>query len=289
MRSLVDIYASTQVLFAGEPVTYEEAKQEEKWVQAMEAEIEAIERKLTQELTELPLGKKNWLKWIFKTKMNLDGSIHKHKTCLLDKGHAQFQGIDIFETFAPVARFETVVTLINITATKGWKLYKLGVKTTFLNGILEEDIYVEQPVGFENEGSERMVYKLKTTQFWWKQATRAWYKRIVEHCMNKMVMSKACMSLLYIQRRQEISFIYICLYVDDIIYTGNSISLLEEFKVSMKEEFEMTYLRLMKYFLGIEERNLKKEFLSIGRSIELLKRFNMADCKPIATPMLSRP
>jgi hypothetical protein len=89
------------------------------------------------------------VKWVYKTKLHLDGTVQKHKARLVAKGDAQKSGIDYNETFAPVARLDTIWTLIALAAQKGWKLFQLDVKSAFLNGVLEEDVYVEQPEGLK--------------------------------------------------------------------------------------------------------------------------------------------
>ncbi|XP_034212968.1 uncharacterized protein LOC117625533 [Prunus dulcis] len=100
------------------------------------------------------------VKWVFKTKLNLDGSVQKNKARLVAKGYVQKPGIDYNETFAPVARLDTIRTLIALAAQKGWKLYQLDGKSAFLNGKLQEEVYVEQPEGFVIQGKEDRVYRL---------------------------------------------------------------------------------------------------------------------------------
>ena len=97
---------------------------------------------------------------MYKTKLNLDGSVQKHKARLVAKSYAQKPGIDYNETFAPVARLDTIRTLIALAAKNSWKMYQLDVKSAFLNGVLQEEVYVEQPDGFIVQGEEDKMYKL---------------------------------------------------------------------------------------------------------------------------------
>jgi len=128
----------------------------------MVEEIEMIEKNNTWELVDRPKDREViGVKWVYKTKLNSDGSIQKYKARLLDKGFKQKLGIDYYETYAPVARLETIRTIIALAAQKKWKLYQLDVKSAFLNGYLEEEIYVEQLEGFLVEGGENKVFKLK--------------------------------------------------------------------------------------------------------------------------------
>ncbi|KAL0425549.1 UNVERIFIED_CONTAM: Retrovirus-related Pol polyprotein from transposon TNT 1-94 [Sesamum radiatum] len=123
------------------------------------------------------------VKWIYKTKLNADGSIQKHKARLVAKGYSQLPGIDYTETFAPVARLDTIRALIAIAANKKWKIYQMDVKSAFLNGYIDEEIYVEQPQGFIAKGSEEKVLRLKKALYGLKQAPRAWYSRIDKYFM----------------------------------------------------------------------------------------------------------
>jgi hypothetical protein len=101
------------------------------------------------------------VKWIFKTKLNADGSINKHKARLVVKGYSQEPSIDFTETFAPVSRLDTIKLLLALAAQNGWHIFQLDVKSAFLNGVLNEEIYVEQPDGFEKEITSKKVYLLK--------------------------------------------------------------------------------------------------------------------------------
>ncbi|KAK4385502.1 Retrovirus-related Pol polyprotein from transposon RE2 [Sesamum angolense] len=125
-----------------------------------------IEKNNTWELADRPKDKEViGVKWICKTKLNVDGSIQKHKARLVAKGYSQLPGIDYTETFAPVARLDTKA-LIAITANKKWKIYQMDVKSAFLNGYINEEIYVEQPQEFIAKGSEEKVLRLKESTLW---------------------------------------------------------------------------------------------------------------------------
>ena len=145
----------------------------------MEEELLAIQKNQTLDLVNLPEGKKAiGLKWVFRTKYHADGSIQKHKARLVAKGYSQQQGIDFDETFSPVARFETVRTFLALAANLNWPVYQFDVKSAFLNGDLEEEVYVSQREGFVVNGKEDKVYGLKKALYGLKQASRAWYFKI---------------------------------------------------------------------------------------------------------------
>jgi hypothetical protein len=144
-----------------DPTTYDEAVKSEVWRKAMDYEIKSIEDNNTWELTTLPEGLKAiGVKWIYKTKFNEMGEIDKHKARLVAKGYSQKHGIYFNEVFAPVARWDTIRAVLALAASKGWCVYQLDVKSAFLHGDLSKDIYVEQPLGYQSNGGNK-VYKLK--------------------------------------------------------------------------------------------------------------------------------
>jgi len=140
----------------------------------MDNEISAIEGNGTWELTVLPKNaKKIEVKWIYKTTLNEKGEVDKYKARLVAKGYAQQHGIDYTKVFTPVARWDTIQMFLAIVAQRKWKMYQLDVKSTFLNRELDEDVYVEQPLGYEKKGEEYKVFKLKKALYGLKQAPRA--------------------------------------------------------------------------------------------------------------------
>jgi len=156
MRSLEELYDATQVMedttlfcfFTNtDPLSFNEAVTEEKWIEAMDEEIHAIEKNDTWKLTYLPENKKAiGVKWVYKTKKNVKGEVQRYKARLVAKGYKQREDIDYGEVFAPIARLETIKLMISLAAQHRWKIYQLNVKSAFLNGFLEEEIYVEQPL-----------------------------------------------------------------------------------------------------------------------------------------------
>jgi len=132
-----------------DPVNYEEAAQEDKWRKSMDDEIEAIRRNDTWELTTLPEGHKPiGVKWVYKMKTNQDRKVEKYKARLVAKGYSQQEGIDYEEVFAPVARIDTIRLIIALAAQNQWKIYQMDVKSAFLNGYLDKEVYIKQPPGY---------------------------------------------------------------------------------------------------------------------------------------------
>lgn len=126
-----------------DPFLFEEAVKSKKWMEAMLAEIEAIEKNQTWELTDLPKGVKPiGVKWVFKTKLNENGEIDKFKARLVAKGYAQRYGVDFTEVFALVARLDTIRMILAMAAQFSWEVFQLDVKRTFLHGELKEEVFV---------------------------------------------------------------------------------------------------------------------------------------------------
>ncbi|KOM41011.1 hypothetical protein LR48_Vigan04g120900 [Vigna angularis] len=141
----------------------------------MQEEIDSIERNQTWELVDLPSNKRPIaLKWVYKSKINPQGVVIRHKARLVAKGFLQKAGVDYGEVFAPVARVETIRLVVSLATKFHWSLHQLDVKSAFLNGRLEEEVYVVQPLGFEVKGQHDKVYKLRKALYGLKQAPRAW-------------------------------------------------------------------------------------------------------------------
>ncbi|KAL4376396.1 hypothetical protein GQ457_02G039420 [Hibiscus cannabinus] len=268
-KSLASVYERCNLVFA-EPTSFNDAAKVPEWIDAMKSEISAIEKNGTWLLTNLPSGKHAiGVNWVYRTKFNHDGTIFKHKARLVVKGYAQIGGVDYGDTFAPVARLDTIKLLIAIAGQLGWNVFHLDVKSAFLNGELEEDIYVCQPEGFVVPGKEHQVYKLKRALYGLKQAPRAWYYKIdfylqklgFQRCVNE--------ATLYLKKEKNADLLVISLYVDDLLVMGSNDKAVSEFKLSMQKEFEMSDLGLMSYFLGMEI-NQSKAGIFISQNISIV-------------------
>jgi hypothetical protein len=252
----------------------------------MNEEIDAIERNNTWELVDLSEDKNCiGVKWFYKTKLNAKGEVEKHKERLVAPGFSQQPSINYNKTFAPVARLDTVRMVLAIATHNKWCMYQMDVKSGFLNGFMEEEVYVKQPLGYEIDGQEGKFYRLKKALYGLKQAPRVWYNRIDEYLNGEGFNRNLSEPTLYTKENKEGKLLIVCLYVDDLIFTRNIA--VDEFKSSMKTEFEMVDLGMMKYFLGIEVKQSEDGIFICQNKYakDILKRFRMVNCKPVVTPI----
>jgi hypothetical protein len=171
--------------YRGEAYLLEEAIQRKEWADAMTEEYQSI---MKNEVWEIVPRMKNKdvvsSRWLFKIKHVADGSIEKYKAIFVTRGFSQKEGIDYEKTFTPMARYTSIRTIIALVAKMKWKLHQMDVKTNFLNGVMEEEVYIDQPQGFEVEDRKSHVCRLKKALYRLKQAPRAWYGRIDSFLMS---------------------------------------------------------------------------------------------------------
>ena len=227
-------------------------------------------------------------KWVFRNKLNEDGQIIRNKARLVCKGYAQVEGIDFDETFAPVARLEAIRMFLAFSSSKRFKVYQMDVKSTFLNGDLEEEVYIEQPEGFSLSKNPNYVCKLKKALYGLKQAPRAWYSRLDKYLQKEGFKRGIAESNLYFKNKGD-DLLILVVYVDDIIFGGSNDEMCKNFAKSMQSEFEMSMIGELSFFLGLQVSQLDKGiFLSQTKYVkEMLKKFKMEDCKPVSTPMVT--
>ncbi|KAJ0941493.1 putative RNA-directed DNA polymerase [Helianthus annuus] len=286
VRELYD-RESELLLINDEPLTYKEAVIDKDWLGAMKEELNSIERNKTWSLVELPKGKKViGLKWVFKLKKDAEGNVTKHKARLVAKGYVQRKGVDFDEAFAPVARLETIRLLLALAAKEGWVVHHLDVKSAFLNGDLEEEVYVSQPDGFVIEKKENCVYKLRKALYGLRQAPRAWNAKL-DKTLKDMGFKRCSQEQVVYKLQKSKSDLIVGVYVDDLIVTGADETKIKEFKEKMKKVFDMSDLGKLSYYLGIEvEQSEKVIVLKQTRyAKKILKSAGMLECNPSKWPM----
>ncbi|KAL5770994.1 hypothetical protein ACOSP7_015148 [Xanthoceras sorbifolium] len=276
---------------SGEPECYDEAMQVEdsvKWESAMRDEMDSLMSNQTWELAELPPGKKALHnKWVFRIKEEHNGN-KRYKARMVVKGFQQKEGIDYNEIFSPVVKLTTIRLVLKIVAAENLHLEQLDVKTAFLHGDLEEEIYMRQPEGFKEAGKENLVCRLKKSLYGLKQAPRQWYKKFDSFMSNSGFTRCQANHRCYIKRFDN-SFIILLLYVDDMLVAGSDMQEIMNLKRELSKQFAMKDLGAAKQILGMRiKRDTKSGTLLLSQAEyikKVLSRFNMQDAKPVSTPL----
>jgi hypothetical protein len=230
---------------------FDEASKHDDWIRAMNEELDQIEKNNTWELVPRPEDK-NVIgsKWVFKNKMNEKGQVVRNKARLVCKGYAQVEGQDFDETFAPVARLEAIKIFLAYSLHKKFKVYQMDVKSTFLNGDLEEEVYMEKPEGFSLTDNPDYVCKMKKDLYGLKKEPRAWYYRLENFLQDKGFKKGNVDKNLYTKSEGH-NLLVVLVYVDDIIFGCTNESSVQWFANSMKTTFEMSMIGERPYFIGL--------------------------------------
>ena len=225
-------------------------------------------------------------KWIFKNKSNEHGTIIGNKSRLVAQGYTQVEGVDFDETFAPIARLESIRILLAIASHLNFKLYQMDVKNAFLNGMLQEEVYVEQPKGFVDPHRPDDVYKLKRALYGLKQAPRAWYDKLTAYLTKYGFKRESADTTLFI-RKDKNSFVIGQIYVDDIVFGTTNDSLAHSFANEMKAMFEMSMVGELTYFLGLQVKQMDSGiYINQAKyARNLVKRFGLDNAAHARTPM----
>ncbi|KAK1618488.1 hypothetical protein QYE76_024005 [Lolium multiflorum] len=222
------------------------------WKEAVRSEMDSILANGTWEITDRPYGcKPVGCKWVFKKKLRPDGTIEKYKARLVAKGYTQKDGEDFFDTYSPVARLTTIRVLLSLAASHGLLVHQMDVKTAFLNGELDEEIYMDQPDGFVVNGQERKVCKLLKSLYGLKQAPKQWHEKF-DKTLNSagFVVNEADKCVYY--RHGGGEGVIMCLYVDDILIFGTNLNVIKEVKDFLSLSFEMKDLGVADVILNIK-------------------------------------
>ncbi|GJU66606.1 retrovirus-related pol polyprotein from transposon TNT 1-94 [Tanacetum coccineum] len=222
------------------------------------------------------------LKWIYKVKLDELGGILKNKARLVARGYRQEEGIDFEESFAPVARLDAIRIFLAYAAHMNMIVYQMDVKTTFLNGILREEVYVSQPDGFVDQDNLNHVYKLKKALYGLKQAPRAWYDLLSKFLLSQEFSKGTVDPTLFI-RRQGKDILLVQIYVDDIIFASTTPELCDQFSKLMCSKFKMSMMGKISFFLGLQiSQSPRGIFLNQSKyALESLKKYGMESSDPM--------
>ncbi|KAK2364610.1 cysteine-rich RECEPTOR kinase [Trifolium repens] len=272
-----------------EPKNSKTALLDEHWILAMQEELNQFKRNDVWDLVPPPPSHQViGTRWVFRNKLDENGIIIRNKARLVAQGYNQEEGIDYEETYAPVARLEAIRLLLAYACNMNFKLYQMDVKSAFLNGYINEEVYVKQPPGFENHEHPDYVFKLKRALYGLKQAPRAWYDRLSKFLIKNGYSRGKVDTTLFIKRKGK-DVLLVQIYVDDIIFGSTNPSLVKSFSSLMQGEFEMSMMGELTYFLGLQIKQLEEGtfIYQTKYCLELLKKFGMTDSKHMETPMAS--
>ena len=259
-----------------------------KWEDAMKKEMQSLHANDVWDLVKLPANRKAvGSKWVYKQKIGPDGSVERYKARLVAQGFSQKYGLDYDETFSPVVRFESLRTLISLAVQNGMKLHQMDVTTAFLNGELEDEVYMRQPEGFVSKGQEDLVCKLKRSIYGLKQSPRCWNFALDSH-LKKMGFEQAkgdpCLYM-----ASEVELFLIAVYVHDIVLAGSSDKQIVQVKETLAKQFQVKDMGELHYFLGVNiDQDKESDRVCIGQpayTSSVLQKFGMEHAKPVNTPV----
>ncbi|CAL1413854.1 unnamed protein product [Linum trigynum] len=267
-----------------DPQTFDEAMKEEWWREAVREELRALIANHTWDIVDCPVGKKLiGNKWIFKTKLLADGAIERYKARLVAQGFTQIPGIDFLDTFSPVAKINTIKILMAVAAVKDWHLSQMDISNAFLNGDLEEEVYMKIPQGIE--GMEGKACRLRKSLYGLKQASRQWYAKLTEALISfGFTQSYSDYSLF--TKKNDKGIAVVLVYVDDLIFSGDNEELIQEAKDFLSRQFKVRDLGKLKYFLGLEVARSSSGISITQRKycLDLLNDTGFLNGKPSKTP-----
>ncbi|KAI0992526.1 hypothetical protein K3495_g15659, partial [Podosphaera aphanis] len=268
-----------------EPSTLKQAMEvpdAELWKQAIEEEMDALHRSKTWEVVSRPkdhnvVGSK----WVFKVKYKADGSVERYKARLVAKGFSQQPGTDYDDTYAPVARYDSLRLLLALAAHNGWTPRQLDVKSAFLYGKLDRKIYMEIPDGYKEPGK---CYLLRKSIYGLKQSPLVWYDTLTTVLNEDGFTSTNFDPCVFVDHKKQT---YLAVYVDDIMIFGRDHKNLDSLEDTLHSKFECTDLGTAHFILGIQV-DVTKQGISLNQQTyitKVLERFGMLNCHPVGTPL----
>ncbi|GJW63594.1 putative ribonuclease H-like domain-containing protein [Tanacetum coccineum] len=269
-----------------EPRSVAQALEDPSWVDAMQEEMQQFKFQNVWVLVDLPEGKYAiGTKWILKNKRDARGIVVRNKARLVAQGHRQEEGIDYDEVFAPVARIEAIRLFLAFASYMGFMVYQMDVKSAFLYGRIDEEVYVTQPKGFVDPQHPKKVYKVVKALYGLHQAPRAWYATLSTFLLKHGYRRGTIDKTLFLKKHKR-DIILVQVYVDDIIFGSTKKAWCDEFEALMKGEFEMSAMGELTFFLGLQvQQRPDGIFISQDKYVqEILKKFDLECVRTATTP-----
>ncbi|GKD28611.1 putative ribonuclease H-like domain-containing protein, partial [Tanacetum coccineum] len=274
-------------LSQNEPKKISKALEDESWVDAMQEELLQFKIQKVWILVDLPYGKRAiGIKWVYRNKKDKRGVVVRNKSRLVAQGHRQEEGIDYDEVFAPVARIEAIRMFLAFATYMGFIVYQMDVKSAFLYGKIDEEIYVSQPPSFIDPKYPKKVYKVVKALYGLHQAPRAWYTTLSTFLLKNGYRRGTINKTLFIKKDKN-DIMLVQVYVDDIIFGSTKRSWCDEFEALMKSRFQMSYCSMgeLTFFLGLQVKQKEDGiFISQDKYIaKILKKFDFVSVKTAST------
>ncbi|GKB15282.1 ribonuclease H-like domain-containing protein, partial [Tanacetum coccineum] len=261
--------------------------EEHGFIEAMQEELLQFKLQEVWTLVDLPNGKRAiGTKWVFRNKKDERGIMIRNKARLVAQGYTQEEGIDYDEVFSPVARIEAIRLFLAYASFKDFVVYQMDVKSAFLYGKIEEEVYVCQPLGFEDPDFPDRVYKVEKALYGLHQAPRAWYETLSTYLLDNGFQRGKIDKTLFIKRHKG-DILLVQVYVDDIIFGSTKKELCNAFEKLMHEKFQMSSMGELTFFLGLQVQQKKDDiFISQDKYVvEILKKFGFTKVKTASTPI----
>ncbi|GJU59098.1 ribonuclease H-like domain-containing protein [Tanacetum coccineum] len=270
-----------------EPKKVLQALQDPSWIEAMQEELLQFKLQQVWTLVDLPYSKRAiGTKWVYRNKKDERGIVIRNKSRLVAQGYTQEEGIDYDEVFAPVAMIEAIRLFLAYASFKDFVVYQMDVKSAFLYGKIEEEVYVYQPLGFKDPESPDKVYNVEKALYGLHQDPRAWYETLSTYLLDNGFQRGQIDKTLFIKRVKG-DILLVQVYVDDIIFGSTRKEMCTDFKKMMHKKFQMSSMGELTFFLGLQVTQKNDGiFISQDKYVdEILKKFGFSTVKTASTPM----
>ena len=283
-----------------EPMSLKEAMNSDhcgQWKEALKSEYDSLMQNNTWQLVPPPKDKNiAGSKWVLKVKRDANGNLDRFKARLVAQGYSQAQGVDYNEVFSPVARYSTLRTLIALANANDWEIHQMDVKTAFLNGSIDTEIYMSQPEGFVDNQHPEYICKLEKSIYGLKQSARCWNTTLDKFLISSGYQKSNADGCIYIKSTKKVdgtvSFVMLAVYVDDIMPLSNDVEMLKSEKANLCKRFKMVDQGEAHSILGMlikRARAAKTLFINQPSYLQnILKRFWYGELQPHCYPSRSR-